>query len=69
MRDLSRRKAELAKRPLSVNINRVDGAAGLSRDPARHPADHDRRLGFELIAPYYDTPVVGTLFLGKPLGQ
>ena len=52
-----------------MNINRVDGAAGLSRDPARHPADHDRRLGFELIAPYYDTPVVGTQFLAKRLGQ
>ena len=25
------------------------------------------RLGFEVIAPYYDTPVVGTLFMGRRL--
>lgn len=26
-----------------------------------------RRAGFAPIAPYYDTPVAGTLFLGRPL--
>jgi ribosomal protein S18 acetylase RimI-like enzyme len=28
-----------------------------------------RRLGFVETAPYYDTPVAGTVFMARPLGQ
>jgi ribosomal protein S18 acetylase RimI-like enzyme len=28
-----------------------------------------RQLGFQSIAPYYDTPVAGTLFLGRSLSS
>jgi ribosomal protein S18 acetylase RimI-like enzyme len=28
-----------------------------------------RRLGFEPMQPYYDTPVVGTIFMRRSLGS